>query len=482
MQSCSREHPDARVCVAVKTVAFPAPNVAIEDGVSQVTAQHAGPAQITRYTAVHVKVDGKWPLASVRETDVDLPSNFAKIESLGWLVGTWTANRDGKSVRTTVRWIANNSFLEREYSVATDGIVSSNGRQIIGWDPKTETVRSWSFDASGGYGTGVWSRTPDGWQIEQNGVMADGTPTSSRDTLVRIPGEDNVLGFRSTARTAGDEPPAGRGGSRARSRGGKELKGKAGQIIRETTMNKFILASTVLVLSLAAVSQPTDGLARGFGGGGFRGGGFSGGGYHGASFGGGGFDRGSYGGASFDRGSYGGANFDRGSYGGAGFNRTTFSGDSFDRGATEGGFRAGGYGGDVSRSQLGGFLGLPTDGGMHAAASASAGVYHAPGGADVAHVSAGERGVAAGPNGAVAGGRYAGATAIKGPGGNTYVHATAARGAAGFGYGTHAIGRPLIGMPQAVAGRRAGLTAAAFGATAGGARALGLVSGRLRGR
>ena len=200
-----KEHPDARVCVAVKTVAFPAPNVAIEDGVSQVTAQHAGPAQITRYTAVHVKVEGKWLLASVRETDIDLPSNFAKIESLGWLVGTWTAKRDGKSVRTTVRWIANNSFLEREYSVATDGIVSSSGRQIIGWDPKTETVRSWSFDASGGYGTGVWSRTPDGWQIEQNGVMADGTPTSSRDTLVRIPGEDNVLGFRSTARTAGDE-------------------------------------------------------------------------------------------------------------------------------------------------------------------------------------------------------------------------------------------------------------------------------------
>ena len=199
-----KEHPDARVCVAVKPSTFPAPNVAIEDGVSQVTAQHAGPAQITRYTAVHVKVDGKWLLASVRETDVELPSNFAKIESLGWLVGTWTANRDGKSVRTTIRWIANNSFLEREYSVATDGIVSSNGRQIIGWDPKTEKVRSWSFDASGGYGTGVWSRTPDGWQIEQNGVMADGTPTSSRDTLVRVPGEDNVLGFRSTARTAGD--------------------------------------------------------------------------------------------------------------------------------------------------------------------------------------------------------------------------------------------------------------------------------------
>jgi uncharacterized protein (TIGR02246 family) len=199
-----KQHPDARVAVAVKSVEFPSPGVAIEDGISQVEAQHAGPAEVTRYNAVHVKVDGKWLLASVRESTVELPSNFAKVEGLGWLVGTWTATKDGNKVRTTIRWIANNSFLEREYSVSTDGIVTSSGRQIIGWDPKSRQIRSWSFDAAGGHGTGVWTATPDGWQIEQSGVLADGTPTSSRDTLVRIPGEDNVLGFSSTNRVAGD--------------------------------------------------------------------------------------------------------------------------------------------------------------------------------------------------------------------------------------------------------------------------------------
>jgi uncharacterized protein (TIGR02246 family) len=197
-------HPDARVAVGVKSIEFPAPGVALEDGISQIEAQHAGPAEVSRYSAVHVKVDGKWLLASVRESTVELPSNFAKIESLDWLVGTWTAEKDGNKVHTTVRWIANNSFLEREYSVSTDGIVTSSGRQIIGWDPKSEQIRSWSFDASGGHGSGVWTATPDGWQIEQSGVLSDGTPTSSRDTLVRIPGEDNVLGFRSVNRIVGD--------------------------------------------------------------------------------------------------------------------------------------------------------------------------------------------------------------------------------------------------------------------------------------
>jgi uncharacterized protein (TIGR02246 family) len=199
-----QKHPDAKVAVAVKSVEFPAPGVAIEDGISQIDAQHAGPAQVARYNAVHVKVDGKWLLASVRESSIELPSSFEKIERLGWLVGTWTASRDGNKVRTTIRWIANNSFLEREYSVSTDGIITTSGRQIIGWDPKSGQIRSWSFDAAGGHGTGVWIATREGWQIDQSGVLPDGTPTSSRDTLVRIPGEDNVLGFRSANRVVGD--------------------------------------------------------------------------------------------------------------------------------------------------------------------------------------------------------------------------------------------------------------------------------------
>ena len=38
-----KQYPDARISVAVKSIDFPAPTVAVEDGVSQVTAQHDGP-------------------------------------------------------------------------------------------------------------------------------------------------------------------------------------------------------------------------------------------------------------------------------------------------------------------------------------------------------------------------------------------------------------------------------------------------------
>jgi hypothetical protein len=231
------------------------------------------------------------------------------------------------------------------------------------------------------------------------------------------------------------------------------------------SMNRHIFTSVVLVFSLGLAFLSADGFARGFGGGGFRGGGFGGGGFSrggfgGGSFGGSGFDRGSFGGGSFggggfDRGSfgggYGGGNFDRSSLGGGNFDRGSFGGGNFDRGSFGGGGfdRAGGYGGSLSRGNLNSFLGLPTDGGMHAASGVSARAFQGAGGTDFAHVSTSARGAAVTPYG-VAGGRYAGATAVRGPEGNTFVHASAARGVAG--YGTRAWS-PTYCRGQAVAGR-----------------------------
>ena len=199
-----KTYPGAKISVAVKSVEFPTPEMAIEDGISQVSAEHAGPPVISRYTACHVLTGGRWLMASVREAKVAVASNHSRVESLAWLVGTWKTERDGTTRESKIRWFANKSFLEREYKVSDDGIVVSSGKQIIGWDPNAGKIRSWSFDASGGYGTGVWTATPEGWQIETTGVLADGTPTSSRDLLIRVPGEDNVLGWRSVARTMGE--------------------------------------------------------------------------------------------------------------------------------------------------------------------------------------------------------------------------------------------------------------------------------------
>ena len=194
----------ARIEVAVQSIETPTPDTAIEDGVARVISKEGAAPVASRYSAVHVLADGKWLMASVRETAVELPSAFPQLRELEWLVGSWEAKNDATTLHTTVRWIADRSFLERSYTVRDGGVTSSSGTQIIGWDPQAGKVRSWSFDSSGGHGTGVWTATPRGWSIESHGMLTDGTPTASRDLVIRIPDENDVFGWRSTDRRVGD--------------------------------------------------------------------------------------------------------------------------------------------------------------------------------------------------------------------------------------------------------------------------------------
>jgi uncharacterized protein (TIGR02246 family) len=199
-----KEHPTARMQVGIKSIEFPTPTTAIEVGVARVMTRDNAPPSASRYTVIHVRLDGKWLMASVHETAIPVSSNFAQLEDLAWLVGTWETNSDGNTVRSRFRWIANKSFIQRDYSVNHDGVPTNSGTQILGWDPQAQQVRSLSFDSSGGYGTGLWSPGPEGMWIDSSGLLADGTPTSSKELLIRIPGEDNVLGWRSTNRRVGD--------------------------------------------------------------------------------------------------------------------------------------------------------------------------------------------------------------------------------------------------------------------------------------
>lgn len=197
-----KEHAGARIEIKIQSVEVPSPGVAIEDGAATVFTKDAPPTS-SRYTAVHIQQNGKWLMATVRESHVDAPSNYGRLQALEFLVGRWQAKSDDAQVDTDIHWIANKSFLIRNYTVRRAGAVASLGVQIIGFDPLAGRIRSWSFDSSGGYGVGQWTAAPDGWRIESTGVLADGTPTSSRDTLVRVAGEDNTFGWRSTNRTAG---------------------------------------------------------------------------------------------------------------------------------------------------------------------------------------------------------------------------------------------------------------------------------------
>jgi uncharacterized protein (TIGR02246 family) len=199
-----KAHPSARIQVAIQSIEFPTPTTAVEDGVTRIVTPGNEPPTASRYTAMHVEQDGKWMMASVRESSMPVASNFMQLQDLGWLVGDWESKSNDVAAHSQARWIANKSFLQRNFSVHRGGMLVSSGTQIIGWDPRSGRVVSWTFDSSGGHGTAAWSATSDGWGLDSAGVTADGVPTSCKDYLIRVPGDDNVFGWRSSDRKLGE--------------------------------------------------------------------------------------------------------------------------------------------------------------------------------------------------------------------------------------------------------------------------------------
>src|SRR5262249_34368826 len=64
----------------------------------------------------------------------------------------------------------------------------------IGWDPREKTVRSWSFDDSGAFGEGTWTKDGDKWVIKSSVVLQDGKAAAT--TLVLAPVDANTISLQ----------------------------------------------------------------------------------------------------------------------------------------------------------------------------------------------------------------------------------------------------------------------------------------------
>jgi hypothetical protein len=151
---------------------------------------------------VHVKVDGKWLLASVRDTLVDASPSSADLADLEWLIGDWTAEDGGVRTDSKCRWVVNNKFVERSYSTTQlDGTVAS-GLQIIGWNAQSNHIQSWNFTADGGHAIGIWSATEGGWLAKVSGTTGANVSTTAVNVLRRL--DDNAYSWQSIDRIVGE--------------------------------------------------------------------------------------------------------------------------------------------------------------------------------------------------------------------------------------------------------------------------------------
>ena len=135
-------------------------------------------------------------MASVRDAWVAKPSTHGHVADLEWLIGTWTAEEHGAKLESVCTWVSNKSFVERRYTTTAVDSATTSGIQLIGWNPIGGHVQSWDFSPDGGHAVGVWTPIDGGWKAEMHGVMPNGAPTFSVNTLKRL--DDNAYVWQST--------------------------------------------------------------------------------------------------------------------------------------------------------------------------------------------------------------------------------------------------------------------------------------------
>jgi uncharacterized protein (TIGR02246 family) len=181
-----KEHPKTHIDLAVGSIRFIGADMAIEEGVSNVTHGPDEPVQHSPYTVIYSRQDGKWLTASARDLRDESPSPEQQLKQLQWMIGEWVDESPEALVMTSYRWSDNRCFILGEFKVQIAGHPVMTGTHRIGWDPVAKHIRSWVFDSEGGFGEGIWTAEGDQWIAKMTGVTRDGKIASATNVTTRV--------------------------------------------------------------------------------------------------------------------------------------------------------------------------------------------------------------------------------------------------------------------------------------------------------
>jgi uncharacterized protein (TIGR02246 family) len=194
------EHKGLKLLIDSEALRFVTPDVAIEDGTTEVLPADGGPPTRARYTIIHVKKDGYWLLSSVRNSPPLPPASYEHLRGLEWAIGDWAGKSDkGEVEKLSFAWAENQSFIVGTFSTTSRNVAVSSAKQWIGWDPLTKQVRSWMFDATGGFGEGSWIGDGKKWVVKTNYVLPEGKKATA--TFIVAPVDADTISLQARDRS-----------------------------------------------------------------------------------------------------------------------------------------------------------------------------------------------------------------------------------------------------------------------------------------
>jgi uncharacterized protein (TIGR02246 family) len=179
---------------------FVTPDCAVEDGTTEVAYPDDAPPIATRYTAIHVKKEGQWLLASVRDAVAVPPSNHEHLQDLDWLTGHWEDEvQKGEVGRISYSWAENDNFLVGTFTTTLKDVPVAGGTQWIGWDGAGKQVRSWGFYSNGAISEGTWNGNGNQWLARVTTTTRDGTKLLATNIITKLDADHAT--WQSTRRT-----------------------------------------------------------------------------------------------------------------------------------------------------------------------------------------------------------------------------------------------------------------------------------------
>ncbi len=176
------------------------PDLAIEDGTTEVTYPDDAPPIVTRYTAVHVKQEGRWYLASVRDAIAVPPSSHKNLSDLDWLTGDWVDDAEkGEIGHVSYSWAENDNFLVATFATTLKDVPVAGGTQWIGWEGAGKQIRSWGFYSNGAISEGTWTGNGDKWTVKMTTTTRDGKKLAATNVITKVDADHAT--WQSTKRT-----------------------------------------------------------------------------------------------------------------------------------------------------------------------------------------------------------------------------------------------------------------------------------------
>ncbi len=177
------EHSRVKIENISLDIRFPSRDTAICDGVVRVTPADSS-SMIDRFEIRLAREDGNWLISMIHQW----PHERAALLDLEWMIGTWSSKQADAEVQTTYEWFGNKSYIRAHFTVREND-KSYTGMQMIGLDPGTGRLRTWIFEAEGGFGEGVAIQDGREWVFESATLLSTNDELQVTNVLVRIDGD-----------------------------------------------------------------------------------------------------------------------------------------------------------------------------------------------------------------------------------------------------------------------------------------------------